>query len=151
MYQFSLGNGRQKQTYYNLDTLSSGNARDKSSALPCHCHTLHHMPHECGKVQPRWSAPCWCQFDYSTHTCEVLSLSFETNDSPSVPQEVSKRVDMCTVHMLISTASLWAVCWGCMFNICSKLVWNTTFFQNTSVVLLDIQPYWDSIWWSVVL
>jgi hypothetical protein len=29
--------------------------------------------------------------------------------------------------------------WACL-NIYSKLLWNTTFFQNTSVVLLDFQP-----------
>jgi len=48
MYQFALGDGRQKQMYDYLDILFSGNARDKSSALPYHCHTLHRMPHECG-------------------------------------------------------------------------------------------------------
>ena len=36
-------------------------------------------------------------------------------------------------------------------NICSKLVWNTAFFRNTLVILLDFQPQSDPIWRSVVL
>ena len=38
-------------------------ARDKFCLLPCPCHTLHLMPSECGRVQPRWSTACWCPFD----------------------------------------------------------------------------------------
>jgi len=46
MYQFPIGNGRQKQTYNCLDTFRSENAHDKPSALSCRCHTLHHTPSE---------------------------------------------------------------------------------------------------------
>lgn len=60
--------------------------------LPCRCHTLHCTPSKCWQVQPRLSTPCWCQFKYSIYTCEDLSSSFKTSDSPSVPQEVSETV-----------------------------------------------------------
>ena len=98
MYQFPVGNGWKKRTYNNLDTHCSENAHDKSSMLPFCYHMLHHMRSECRRVRPRWCVPCWCRFDYSTHTCEALCLSFETNDSFSVPQEVWERADMRTAH-----------------------------------------------------
>jgi hypothetical protein len=61
-----------------------------NTMLPCHCHMLHCTPSECWQVQPR--TPCWCQFKYSMYTCEDVSSSFKTSDSPSVPQEVSETV-----------------------------------------------------------
>ena len=57
---------------------------------------LHCTPSVCQQVWPRWSAPCWCWFHYSKHTCEGLSSFFKTIDSPSVPQEVKKQFT-CTL------------------------------------------------------
>jgi len=109
--------------------LCSENAHYKSSVLPFRFHALHCTPSESRQVWPRWSAPCWCRFDYSTHTCEVLSSSFERNDSPSMLQEVWERVEMWTAHVSLCclvvgcVSSLVAIC----LNICSKLIRNTTF------------------------
>jgi hypothetical protein len=80
--------------------------------LSCLCQTLHCTPSECQWVWPRLSAPCWCWFDYSTYTCEVLNSSFETNDSPSLLLEVWERVDVCTAQTSVSAALLLAVHWG---------------------------------------
>ena len=128
MYQFPIGYSWHQRTYNNLDTLYLENAYDNSSVLPHHCHMLHCTPSECRWVQPRWSTPCLCWFDYSTHTCEILSLFFETNDSPSMPQGVWERVDVCTAHV-----SFCCIIFGCVsrlvavnLNVCSKLVWNAT-------------------------
>jgi hypothetical protein len=112
MYQFPIGDGEQKWMCDILDTLYLENANDKSSPVPCHCNTLHCTPSECRRVWIRWSAPCWCWFDYSTHSCEVLSSSIETNDFPNFPQEVWERVDVCTTHTSVSAALLSAVYWG---------------------------------------
>ena len=112
MYQFPIGDGRQKWTYNNLDTLYLENAHDKSSAFFCHCHLPHCTPSESRRVLPRWNTLCLCQFDYSTHSCEVLSLSFKINDFPSLPQEVWERVDLCTPHTSVSATLLSAVYQG---------------------------------------
>ena len=53
MYQIPVGDGRQKRTYDNLDTHCAENAREKSSALPCLCHTLNRKPSECRLVRYR--------------------------------------------------------------------------------------------------
>jgi hypothetical protein len=53
MYLFPICDGRQEQTYNNLDTLCSEKACDKSSLLPCRCNMLHHMPSGCQRVRPR--------------------------------------------------------------------------------------------------
>jgi hypothetical protein len=61
-------------------------------------------------------------------------------------------------HFFSTHVSLWCVVVGCVprsvavhLNICSKLVKNTTFFRNTSAVLLHFQPQSDSIRRSVML
>jgi hypothetical protein len=108
-YQFPVSDSWQKQMYDNLDILCLENTRYKSSLLPCRCHTLHFTPSGSQQVWPRWSAPRWCRFDYSTHTREVLSSSFETNDSPSMLQEVWERVEMWIAHMSVSSVLLLAV------------------------------------------
>ena len=75
MYECPIDDDRQKQTYDNLETQCSENARDKSSTIPLGRHTLHHAPSECRRVWTRWIAPCRCRFDYSTHKCVTRSMS----------------------------------------------------------------------------
>jgi hypothetical protein len=50
---------------WSKEVLWSETSRDKSSALSCRFHTLHHMPMGCWRVPPRFSAPRWCRFDYT--------------------------------------------------------------------------------------
>jgi hypothetical protein len=51
------------------------------------------------------------------------------------PVIVESHINLCCVVVGCLSRSV-AIC----LNICSKLVWNTTFLQNTSVVLLYFQP-----------
>ena len=93
----------------NLDTLCSEKTCDKIFVLPCHCHILQCTPSVCWWVRPRWSAPCWCWFDYSTHTCKVLSLSYETTDSLAC-QRVQEELTCKQVEWV-------AIIWGTSPNL----------------------------------
>jgi hypothetical protein len=51
------------------------------------------------------------------------------------PVIVESHINLCCVVVSCLSRSV-----AIRLNICSKLVWNTTFLQNTSVVLLYFQP-----------
>jgi hypothetical protein len=84
-FPIPIGSGRQKQTYNNLDTHCSENARDNPSGLPCCCHTLPHMSSECRQVKCSMLMLIWLQH---THLWG--------SDFPRLPQQVWETVDMHT-------------------------------------------------------
>jgi hypothetical protein len=123
VYLFPIGDSQQKQTYNNLGTHCSESACDKRSVLPCRLPYAAPFASWMLAVQPRWSAPRWCWFDYSTHACEVLTLQ-------ACHKKYEKQLT-CTLVELV------AVSVGCIsrsvaecLNLWSRLVTNYSFFSD---------------------